>query len=115
MLLTNPRAETLQNAAVRISLALERYDLAPAVIDLNGLIGQRVTDRSALAAVWVYCSSFNFILSCYGCRLIRKSDLPDTGLAIRYEIVNKMNRQITLESQPGQGATFTIALKPATA
>lgn len=37
------------------------------------------------------------------------------GLAICKEIVNKMNGHITVESQLGQGAVFTVWLKPADA
>lgn len=45
----------------------------------------------------------------------RKSGAPGTGLglAISAQIMNKLGGSITLDSQPGEGAAFTVWLKPA--
>jgi signal transduction histidine kinase len=45
----------------------------------------------------------------------RKASAPGTGLglAISQEIVEKMGGRITVESEPGHGAAFTVWLKPA--
>jgi signal transduction histidine kinase len=45
----------------------------------------------------------------------RKSGAPGTGLglAISAQIMNKLNGLITLDSPPGEGAVFTVWLKPA--
>jgi PAS domain S-box-containing protein len=45
----------------------------------------------------------------------RKSGAPGTGLglAISAQIMNKLNGLITVESPPGEGAAFTVWLKPA--
>jgi signal transduction histidine kinase len=45
----------------------------------------------------------------------RKSGAPGTGLglAISTKIVDRLGGHITIESQPGQGAAFTVWLKPA--
>jgi signal transduction histidine kinase len=45
----------------------------------------------------------------------RKSGAPGTGLglAISAQIMNKLGGLITLDSQPGEGASFTLWLKPA--
>jgi PAS domain S-box-containing protein len=46
----------------------------------------------------------------------RKSGAPGTGLglAISAQIMNKLSGLITLDSPPGEGAAFTVWLKPAT-
>ena len=45
----------------------------------------------------------------------RKSGAPGTGLglAISAQIMNKLGGLITVDSQPGEGASFTVWLKPA--
>ncbi|HSD85275.1 MAG TPA: sensor histidine kinase, partial [Anaerolineae bacterium] len=45
----------------------------------------------------------------------RQSNAPGTGLglAICKQVVEKMEGQLTIESEPGQGAVFIIWLKPA--
>jgi signal transduction histidine kinase len=45
----------------------------------------------------------------------RKSGAPGTGLglAISSKIVDRLGGHITIESRPGQGAAFTVWLKPA--
>jgi signal transduction histidine kinase len=45
----------------------------------------------------------------------RKSDAPSTGLgvAICKRIVEKLDGRLTLESEPGKGAAFTVWLRPA--
>ncbi|GEM_PF-2212158 len=45
----------------------------------------------------------------------RKSGMPGTGLglAISAQIMNKLGGLITIDSQPGEGASFTLWLKPA--
>ena len=45
----------------------------------------------------------------------RKSGAPGTGLglAISAQIMNKLGGSITADSQPGEGAAFTVWLKPA--
>ncbi len=45
----------------------------------------------------------------------RKSGAPGTGLglAISAQIMNKLSGLITIDSQPGEGASFTLWLKPA--
>ena len=45
----------------------------------------------------------------------RKSGAPGTGLglAISAQIMNKLGGLITLDTSPGEGASFTLWLKPA--
>ena len=47
----------------------------------------------------------------------RRSGTPGTGLglAICHDIALKLNGHITVDSQPGQGAAFTVWLRPVAA
>ena len=47
----------------------------------------------------------------------RKSGAPGTGLGLSIcrQVVEKMEGRLTVDSTPGQGATFTVWLKPARA
>ena len=103
-LMTNAMNYTPSGGLLTFSTAVQRYDDTPWVTFSLHDTGQGIPEQEL---PHVFERFFRGVAS-------RKTGIPGTGLglAICQEIVQRLEGQITVRSQPGQGTAFTVWLRP---